>query len=58
MWLIRYVIGNNEYGEMEVEWLVVMLILLEDLVRMYRDDIIVIVVYFNLELIGVYYKGG
>nr|XP_020769392.1 pyruvate dehydrogenase [acetyl-transferring]-phosphatase 2, mitochondrial-like [Odocoileus virginianus texanus] len=50
--LIRYAIGNNEYGEMEPEWLSAMLTLPEDLVRMYRDDITVTVVYFNSESIG------
>ncbi|CAI9164693.1 unnamed protein product [Rangifer tarandus platyrhynchus] len=50
--LIRYAIGNNEYGEMEPERLSAMLTLPEDLARMYRDDITVTVVYFNSESIG------
>ncbi|MXQ83411.1 hypothetical protein E5288_WYG014543 [Bos mutus] len=56
--LIRYAIGNNEYGEMEPERLSAMLTLPEDLARMYRDDITVTVVYFNSDSIGASSKGS
>ncbi|XP_026870955.2 pyruvate dehydrogenase [acetyl-transferring]-phosphatase 2, mitochondrial [Electrophorus electricus] len=48
--LIRHSLGTNEYGEMDQERLAAMLALPDDLARMYRDDITVIVVYFNSSL--------
>ncbi|XP_076849052.1 pyruvate dehydrogenase [acetyl-transferring]-phosphatase 2, mitochondrial [Brachyhypopomus gauderio] len=48
--LIRHSLGINEYGEMDQERLAAMLALPDDLARMYRDDITVIVVYFNSSL--------
>ena len=56
--LIRHAIGSNEYGEMEPERLAAMLTLPEDVARMYRDDITVMVVFFNSESIDTYYKEG
>lgn len=48
--LIRHALGTNEYGEMDQERLAAMLVLPDDLARMYRDDITVTVVYFNSSL--------
>lgn len=56
--LIRHAIGSNEYGEMEPERLAAMLTLPEDVARMYRDDITVMVVFFNSESIDTYFKEG
>lgn len=56
--LIRHAIGSNEYGEMEPERLAAMLTLPEDVARMYRDDITVMVVFFNSDSIDTYYKEG
>ncbi|NWH67246.1 PDP2 phosphatase, partial [Geococcyx californianus] len=56
--LIRHAIGSNEYGEVDQEKLAAMLTLPEDLVRMYRDDITVTVVYFNSETIENYYRNN
>ncbi|XP_069724857.1 pyruvate dehydrogenase [acetyl-transferring]-phosphatase 2, mitochondrial [Phaenicophaeus curvirostris] len=56
--LIRHAIGSNEYGEVDQEKLAAMLTLPEDLVRMYRDDITITVVYFNSETIENYYRNN
>lgn len=56
--LIRHAIGSNEYGEMEPERLAAMLTLPEDVARMYRDDITVMVVFFNSDSIDTYCKEG
>ncbi|NXW84665.1 PDP2 phosphatase, partial [Alopecoenas beccarii] len=56
--LIRHAIGSNEYGEVDQEKLAAMLTLPEDLVRMYRDDITVTVVYFDSETIENYHRNN
>ncbi|KAG8437420.1 hypothetical protein GDO86_008208 [Hymenochirus boettgeri] len=56
--LIKHAIGGNEDGEIEQEKLATMLSLPEDLARMYRDDITVTVVFFNCNVVEMYYKGN
>ncbi|KAJ7395266.1 hypothetical protein BTVI_156926 [Pitangus sulphuratus] len=50
--LIRHAVGNNEFGTVDHERLSKMLSLPEELARMYRDDITIIVVQFNSHVIG------
>ncbi|XP_066534150.1 pyruvate dehydrogenase phosphatase catalytic subunit 1 [Hoplias malabaricus] len=50
--LIRHAVGSNEFGTVDHERLSKMLSLPEELARMYRDDITVIVVQFNPHVIG------
>ncbi|NXU94940.1 PDP1 phosphatase, partial [Xiphorhynchus elegans] len=52
--LIRHAVGNNEFGTVDHERLSKMLSLPEELARMYRDDITIIVVQFNSHVIGAY----
>ncbi|XP_069076572.1 pyruvate dehyrogenase phosphatase catalytic subunit 1 isoform X1 [Pleurodeles waltl] len=52
--LIRHAVGNNEFGVVDHERLSKMLSLPEELARMYRDDISIIVVQFNSHVIGAY----
>ncbi|XP_053571175.1 pyruvate dehyrogenase phosphatase catalytic subunit 1 isoform X1 [Bombina bombina] len=52
--LIRHAVGNNEFGAVDHERLSKMLSLPEELARMYRDDITIIVVQFNSHVIGAY----
>ncbi|OXB79904.1 UNVERIFIED_CONTAM: hypothetical protein H355_000934 [Colinus virginianus] len=55
--LIRHAVGNNEFGTVDHERLSKMLSLPEELARMYRDDITIIVVQFNSHVIGAYQNG-
>ncbi|KAL1259544.1 hypothetical protein QQF64_010121 [Cirrhinus molitorella] len=50
--LIRHAVGNNEFGLVDHERLSKMLSLPEELARMYRDDITIIIVQFNPHVIG------
>ncbi|KAG5857003.1 hypothetical protein ANANG_G00013910 [Anguilla anguilla] len=50
--LIRHAVGNNEFGTVDHERLSKMLSLPEELARMYRDDITIIIVQFNSHVIG------
>ncbi|RXM27026.1 [Pyruvate dehydrogenase [acetyl-transferring]]-phosphatase 1, mitochondrial [Acipenser ruthenus] len=50
--LIRHAVGNNEFGVVDHKRLCKMLSLPEELARMYRDDITIIVVQFNSHVIG------
>ncbi|XP_006105953.1 pyruvate dehyrogenase phosphatase catalytic subunit 1 [Myotis lucifugus] len=52
--LIRHAVGNNEFGTVDHERLSKMLSLPEELARMYRDDITIIVVQFNSHVVGAY----
>ncbi|KAM9690296.1 pyruvate dehyrogenase phosphatase catalytic subunit 1 isoform 1-T1 [Dama dama] len=52
--LIRHAVGNNEFGAVDHERLSKMLSLPEELARMYRDDITIIVVQFNSHVVGAY----
>uniref|UniRef100_A0A8C7QC46 [Pyruvate dehydrogenase [acetyl-transferring]]-phosphatase 1, mitochondrial n=1 Tax=Oncorhynchus mykiss TaxID=8022 RepID=A0A8C7QC46_ONCMY len=45
--LIRHAVGNNEFGAVDHETLSKMLSLPEELARMYRDDITIIITQFN-----------
>ncbi|XP_038659640.1 pyruvate dehydrogenase [acetyl-transferring]-phosphatase 1, mitochondrial-like isoform X1 [Scyliorhinus canicula] len=54
--LIRHALGSNEFGSIEHGRLSRMLSLPEDLARMYRDDMTVVVVQLNSRLIGAYEK--
>ncbi|XP_041104729.1 pyruvate dehydrogenase phosphatase catalytic subunit 1 [Polyodon spathula] len=56
--LIRHAVGNNEFGVVDHERLCKMLSLPEELARMYRDDITIIVVQFNSHVIGAQSKPG
>ncbi|MEQ2197162.1 [Pyruvate dehydrogenase [acetyl-transferring]]-phosphatase 1, mitochondrial [Xenoophorus captivus] len=51
--LMRHAVGNNEFGTVDHERLSKMLSLPEELARMYRDDITIIVTQFNPHVIGV-----
>ena len=50
--LMRHAVGNNEFGTVDHERLSKMLSLPEELARMYRDDITIIVSQFNPHVIG------
>lgn len=50
--LMRHAVGNNEFGTVDHERLSKMLSLPEELARMYRDDITIIVTQFNPHVIG------
>lgn len=50
--LIRHAVGNNEFGMVDHERLSKTLSLPEELARMYRDDITIIIVQFNPHVIG------
>ncbi|XP_062841279.1 pyruvate dehydrogenase phosphatase catalytic subunit 1 [Trichomycterus rosablanca] len=50
--LIRHAVGSNEFGMVDHERLSKMLSLPEELARMYRDDITIIIVQFNPHVIG------
>ncbi|CAL8290841.1 unnamed protein product [Merluccius merluccius] len=50
--LMRHAVGNNEFGTVDHERLSKMLSLPEELARMYRDDITIIVAQFNPHVIG------
>ncbi|MBN3288844.1 PDP1 phosphatase, partial [Polyodon spathula] len=50
--LIRHAVGKNEFGVVDHERLCKMLSLPEELARMYRDDITIIVVQFNSHVIS------
>ncbi|XP_020372233.1 pyruvate dehydrogenase [acetyl-transferring]-phosphatase 1, mitochondrial-like [Rhincodon typus] len=52
--LIRHALGSNEFGSIEHSRLSKMLSLPEEMARMYRDDITVVVVQLNSHLIGAY----
>lgn len=54
IYFIRYVVGNNEFGVVDYERFFKMFSFFEEFVRMYRDDIIIIVVQFNFYVVGVY----
>ncbi|XP_006001463.1 pyruvate dehydrogenase [acetyl-transferring]-phosphatase 1, mitochondrial [Latimeria chalumnae] len=54
--LIRHAVGNNEFGAVDHERLSKMLSLPEELARMYRDDITIIVVQFNSHIVGAHHK--
>ncbi|KAG5274447.1 hypothetical protein AALO_G00136410 [Alosa alosa] len=45
--LIRHALGNDGFGSVELRRLAKMLSLPQDLARMYRDDITIIVIHFN-----------
>nr|KAF6360191.1 hypothetical protein mMyoMyo1_011143 [Myotis myotis] len=51
--LFRHTVGNNEFGTVDHERLSKMLSLPEELARMYRADI-TIVVHFNSHVVGAY----
>lgn len=50
--LMRHAVGNNEFGTVDHERLSKMLSLPEELARMYRDDITIIICQFNPHVIG------
>ena len=50
--LMRHAVGNNEFGTVDHERLSKMLSLPEELARMYRDDITIIITQFNPHVIG------
>uniref|UniRef100_A0A3Q2PIQ3 [Pyruvate dehydrogenase [acetyl-transferring]]-phosphatase 1, mitochondrial n=1 Tax=Fundulus heteroclitus TaxID=8078 RepID=A0A3Q2PIQ3_FUNHE len=50
--LMRHAVGNNEFGTVDHERLSKMLSLPEELARMYRDDITIIIAQFNPHVIG------
>ncbi|KAG5271852.1 hypothetical protein AALO_G00184840 [Alosa alosa] len=50
--LMRHAVGNNEFGTVDHERLSKMLSLPEELARMYRDDITIIIGQFNPHVIG------
>ncbi|XP_067904728.1 pyruvate dehydrogenase [acetyl-transferring]-phosphatase 1, mitochondrial-like [Heterodontus francisci] len=54
--LIRHALGSNEFGSIEHGLLSKMLSLPEELARMYRDDMTVLVVQLNSRLIEAYHK--
>ncbi|MBN3300815.1 PDP1 phosphatase, partial [Amia calva] len=56
--LLRHAVGNNEFGSVDHERLSKMLSLPEELARMYRDDITIIIVQFNSHVIGAQNKTG
>lgn len=49
--LMRHAVGNNEFGTIDHERLSKMLSLPEELARMYRDDITIIITQFNPHVI-------
>lgn len=49
--LMRHAVGNNEFGTVDHERLSKMLSLPEELARMYRDDITIIITQFNPHVI-------
>ncbi|XP_042280823.1 pyruvate dehydrogenase phosphatase catalytic subunit 1 isoform X2 [Thunnus albacares] len=56
--LMRHAVGNNEFGTVDHERLSKMLSLPEELARMYRDDITIIVAPFNPHVIGAQRQEG
>lgn len=56
--LMRHAVGNNEFGTIDHERLSKMLSLPEELARMYRDDITIIIAQFNPHVIGAQSKDG
>ncbi|KAJ4930861.1 hypothetical protein JOQ06_025164 [Pogonophryne albipinna] len=56
--LIRHSVGNNEFGTVDHERLSKMLSLPEELARMYRDDITIIISQFNPHVIGAQRQDG
>uniref|UniRef100_UPI001EAECF51 pyruvate dehydrogenase [acetyl-transferring]-phosphatase 1, mitochondrial-like n=1 Tax=Oncorhynchus gorbuscha TaxID=8017 RepID=UPI001EAECF51 len=56
--LIRHAVGNNEFGAVDHETLSKMLSLPEELARMYRDDITIIITQFNPHVVGHQRQGG
>lgn len=56
--LIRHAVGNNEFGTVDHERLSKMLSLPEELARMYRDDITIIIVQFNSHVIGAHQQSS
>ncbi|XP_067856342.1 pyruvate dehydrogenase [acetyl-transferring]-phosphatase 1, mitochondrial [Heptranchias perlo] len=54
--LIRHALGSNEFGSVEHGRLSQMLSFPEELARMYRDDMTVVVVQLNSHLIGAHHK--
>uniref|UniRef100_A0A4W6CCL4 [Pyruvate dehydrogenase [acetyl-transferring]]-phosphatase 1, mitochondrial n=1 Tax=Lates calcarifer TaxID=8187 RepID=A0A4W6CCL4_LATCA len=56
--LMRHAVGNNEFGTVDHERLSKMLSLPEELARMYRDDITIIVAQFNPHVIGAQRQEG
>lgn len=56
--LMRHAVGNNEFGTVDHERLSKMLSLPEELARMYRDDITIIITQFNPHVIGAQRQEG
>lgn len=56
--LMRHAVGNNEFGTIDHERLSKMLSLPEELARMYRDDITIIIAQFNPHVIGAQSQDG
>lgn len=56
--LMRHAVGNNEFGTVDHERLSKMLSLPEELARMYRDDITIIIAQFNPHVIGAQRQEG
>ncbi|XP_069393625.1 pyruvate dehydrogenase phosphatase catalytic subunit 1 isoform X1 [Paralichthys olivaceus] len=56
--LMRHAVGNNEFGTVDHERLSKMLSLPEELARMYRDDITIIISQFNPHVIGAQRQEG
>lgn len=55
---MRHAVGNNEFGTIDHERLSKMLSLPEELARMYRDDITIIIAQFNPHVIGAQSQDG
>uniref|UniRef100_A0A3Q3Q0Y2 [Pyruvate dehydrogenase [acetyl-transferring]]-phosphatase 1, mitochondrial n=1 Tax=Monopterus albus TaxID=43700 RepID=A0A3Q3Q0Y2_MONAL len=56
--LMRHAVGNNEFGTVDHERLSKMLSLPEELARMYRDDITIIIAQFNPHVFGAQRQEG